>query len=372
MSESFAVPSDAGAEAAGAAPEPAQLAAPAVAAGGRHHLSARRTGVAAGRRPRSLRAHRRLDAPHLARRACASGRDRTLDAAGRRDRPRAVARPSGAAARERSSVAPRDLGLFDAEGDPAARRAIVDRRALRIVLRHELAHIRRGDWVVQIAGEILRTAYWFNPLVWIACARLRQESEQACDDEVLTSDVDGPDYATHLAGAGARCSRPRPRRVCPRPPLPVRRVSKGESAPCWTLNLTRTPATRSVRFMTAAALLDLTVALAAAQTGPVTFSGSVVRFDRRTRAWRGGRADQHPEQGEVRSRRATTPATSSSCRCRPTPTRSRPRFRVSRSAEDSVSLTGKSRAARCDAAARGADRRRFQCRIESGLPRSRS
>ena len=67
-----------------------------------------------------------------------------------------------------------------------------------IVLRHELAHISRGDWVVQIAGEILRTAYWFNPLLWIACTRLRQESEQACDDEVLSSGVDGPDYATHL------------------------------------------------------------------------------------------------------------------------------------------------------------------------------
>ncbi len=66
------------------------------------------------------------------------------------------------------------------------------------MLRHELAHIRRGDWIVQIAGELLRTAYWFNPLLWIACARLRQESEQACDDEVLTSGVAGPDYATHL------------------------------------------------------------------------------------------------------------------------------------------------------------------------------
>ncbi len=39
--------------------------------------------------------------------------------------------------------------------------------------------------------------------------------------------------------------------------------------------LTRTPATRLGRFMTAGALLTFTVALAAAQTGPVTFSGSV-------------------------------------------------------------------------------------------------
>lgn len=39
--------------------------------------------------------------------------------------------------------------------------------------------------------------------------------------------------------------------------------------------LTRTPATRIARFMTAGALLTFTVALAAAQTSPVTFSGSV-------------------------------------------------------------------------------------------------
>jgi beta-lactamase regulating signal transducer with metallopeptidase domain len=68
----------------------------------------------------------------------------------------------------------------------------------RIVLRHELAHIRRGDWIVQMASEVLRSVFWFNPLVWLACARLRQESEYACDDAVLDGAVDGADYAGHL------------------------------------------------------------------------------------------------------------------------------------------------------------------------------
>ncbi len=35
---------------------------------------------------------------------------------------------------------------------------------IAVVLRHELAHIRRGDWLVQIGGELLRAIYWFNPL----------------------------------------------------------------------------------------------------------------------------------------------------------------------------------------------------------------
>jgi TonB family protein len=60
-----------------------------------------------------------------------------------------------------------------------------------------------------MAGELLRCAWWFNPLVWIACARLRQESEQACDDEVLIGGVEGPAYAAELLEL-ARALKPAP------------------------------------------------------------------------------------------------------------------------------------------------------------------
>ena len=46
----------------------------------------------------------------------------------------------------------------------------------RIVLSHELAHIARHDWFLQICAEVARCFYWFHPLVWLATARLRQES----------------------------------------------------------------------------------------------------------------------------------------------------------------------------------------------------
>ena len=72
----------------------------------------------------------------------------------------------------------------------------VDR--IHSVLGHELAHVRRGDWAVQMAVELVRTAYWFHPLVWIACRRLRDESEHACDDAVIDSGVAAQEYATHL------------------------------------------------------------------------------------------------------------------------------------------------------------------------------
>ena len=71
-----------------------------------------------------------------------------------------------------------------------------DRR--RIVLSHELAHIARHDWVLQICGELARCLNWFNPLFWLAAARLRQESERACDDAVLLSGVAPSDYASQL------------------------------------------------------------------------------------------------------------------------------------------------------------------------------
>jgi TonB family protein len=71
-----------------------------------------------------------------------------------------------------------------------------DRR--RIVLCHELAHIVRQDWFLQICAELTLGFYWFHPLAWMAAGRLRQESEHACDDFVLNSGVDPFDYARQL------------------------------------------------------------------------------------------------------------------------------------------------------------------------------
>ena len=56
---------------------------------------------------------------------------------------------------------------------------------MRVVLLHELAHARRGDWLLQMAAEALRCVWWFNPLAWVVRARLRRESEHAADDLVL-------------------------------------------------------------------------------------------------------------------------------------------------------------------------------------------
>lgn len=78
----------------------------------------------------------------------------------------------------------------------------VDR--VRVVLAHEIAHLVRHDWLVQLAAEAIRATQWFNPLFWLACSRLRRESEHACDDMVLDSGIGGASYASHLLAVARR------------------------------------------------------------------------------------------------------------------------------------------------------------------------
>lgn len=88
-----------------------------------------------------------------------------------------------------------------------ARKAIVflpsdaptwDAERLGIVLVHELAHVARFDYVSQLIATTACAVYWFNPIVWLAAARLRAEAEQAADDRVLAAGIDGVTYASHL------------------------------------------------------------------------------------------------------------------------------------------------------------------------------
>jgi beta-lactamase regulating signal transducer with metallopeptidase domain len=69
---------------------------------------------------------------------------------------------------------------------------------LRAVLVHELGHVRRHDTAIQLAAQLGCALYWWNPLAWLAAARLRIEREHACDDLVIGAGILPSSYAADL------------------------------------------------------------------------------------------------------------------------------------------------------------------------------
>lgn len=58
-------------------------------------------------------------------------------------------------------------------------------RGLRLIVLHELAHLKRRDVATNYLLSLVQAVHWFNPLVWFAAARVRGERELACDEAVL-------------------------------------------------------------------------------------------------------------------------------------------------------------------------------------------
>lgn len=69
---------------------------------------------------------------------------------------------------------------------------------LRLVLLHEMMHVRRKDALVERLLSAVAGAYWFHPGVWIAVRQLRYERERACDEAVLATGARASEYCEHL------------------------------------------------------------------------------------------------------------------------------------------------------------------------------
>ena len=163
---------------------------------------------------------------------------------------------------------------------------------MRVVLAHELAHVRRGDWAWQVCAELLRAALWFNPLTWIVLRRQRRDSELACDDEVLGLGVAGPAYASQLLDLVQVL---RSRRTLWSPGVAMARPSGFERRIAAMMNpsLRRQPLARGTRMAIVIAASCLTVPLAIlAQPGPASISGTVV--DPAGQPWAGARISLVP------------------------------------------------------------------------------
>jgi len=71
----------------------------------------------------------------------------------------------------------------------------------RMVLRHELEHVRAGDWAFNVVGRMVCALFWFHPAAWWMARELRRDSELACDDRVIAAGIRRSDYAELLVSA---------------------------------------------------------------------------------------------------------------------------------------------------------------------------
>jgi HEAT repeat protein/beta-lactamase regulating signal transducer with metallopeptidase domain len=69
---------------------------------------------------------------------------------------------------------------------------------LDAILAHELAHIRRHDYVVNLVQSAIETVLFYHPAVWWVSRRVRAEREHCCDDVAVALGGDARGYAGAL------------------------------------------------------------------------------------------------------------------------------------------------------------------------------
>jgi hypothetical protein len=198
--------------------------------------------------------------------------------------------------------------------------------SVRLVMLHELAHVKRWDTLTEVLAQIATILYWFHPLVWLAAHWFRVERERACDDMVLNSGSKPSEYASQLMEVARSLGLAR------RPLWQAAAISQGSSLKnrlMFILDPTqkRTSGHRMVSGMVAVLMIALILPLAAftpwtpapgsdgIQKGmPVSGQGEVVK---KTLIWGPGEIPRHTDlasklldsDGEVRKEAARALAT---------------------------------------------------------------
>ena len=143
---------------------------------------------------------------------------------------------------------------------------------MRVVLLHELAHACRGDWMLQMAAAALRCFWWFNPLAWMVCRRIRRESEHAADDLVLSHGVLPVTYATHLVELAREVRKSR-QMWLPAPAMARRSYLKRRLSVMLNSRTNRRPITRLARVGSVSVLALSSLLVASLRVGPVSAAG---------------------------------------------------------------------------------------------------
>lgn len=69
---------------------------------------------------------------------------------------------------------------------------------LEMILMHELIHIKRNDYIINLLQLFVETIFFFNPFVWYMSAIVRNERESSCDYEVIGKGYNEVNYAKTL------------------------------------------------------------------------------------------------------------------------------------------------------------------------------
>ena len=167
---------------------------------------------------------------------------------------------------------------------------------LHAVFAHELAHVRRADWVVHVLAQVACAVYWFNPLFWTAERALGRESEQAADDEALATGLDASQYAAQVIGLVRQMRAP-----LAAPVLAMGRTSQLERrvAALLRADANRTVASRRRVMLAAIAGAMLVIPIATVAAGRAWFDVDV-RTVEPPSTLRSGARDAEPMQPIVR------------------------------------------------------------------------
>ena len=82
---------------------------------------------------------------------------------------------------------------------PVAALANLTPGQIEAILAHELAHIRRHDYLVNLLQSLGETVLFYHPAVWWVSGRIRTEREHCCDDVAVRVSGDRVGYASALA-----------------------------------------------------------------------------------------------------------------------------------------------------------------------------
>ena len=96
---------------------------------------------------------------------------------------------------------------------PAAVLSGLSPRQLEAILAHELAHVRRHDYLVNLAQTVIETLLFYHPAVWWVSRQVRVAREHCCDDLAVTVCRSRQEYVhalldlEELGGTSRHCSR---------------------------------------------------------------------------------------------------------------------------------------------------------------------